>query len=799
LSGREKLPKPGGVPLGAFSDDTPPEPPSAFRVLAMLRSLRAVRVTLGIAFLATLGMCVVPLLAVHGPESAIVLGVLLPPMAAFGSARIVQRLRAAGAASSLRALMETTLGYGALLFAIPVVVLALDSLRVRNCTPVSGLAFMLLGPGFGTLLGCLTGLAIALCVPRPRYVATLAIAVPVFTMLAAIGRFYASPAIFAYGHYFGFFPGTVYDENVTLTYPFFSLRVGTCAWIAALVGLIRAFTDPETLRVGTRPRSRLALVTGAVCAVIGLSFEVFAVELGHASSVAHIREALGGDLKSARCQLYFPREQNPKERKRLAEDCDFRVTAAERWLGVTHPEPVTVFLFRSPQEKYALMGAEGTNIAKPWRSEVYISDQGWPNPVLGHEIVHAVASVTGAGPLRVSGRLWGFWPDPALIEGVAVAAAWQPSGGLTPHEWSRALLELDLAPHLSELFGASFLGQQKRLAYTASGSLLRFVAERWGSRAVRQAYAHGDIAGAVGVTLQQLETEWHRYLRARPISPAALALAEARFTGPSIFSAVCPHALAQLRDELRVALGTGADQTALQTCHEILAADAHDVGARAALVGSLARLGKPSEAQRELEWLEQRAPKPYATAARQALADEAFRRGRLDEARDTYQALLRQPLDDDQRRALQVKELASGSPKPRERALLFELMIGEPGERADGATAVHLARELRIERSDGLPQYLEARQLIGQARFGHGARLLAEARSLGLPTRELSTEAVRIDAIANYAIGELDASERAYRTFGADGSAAHAAEADDFLQRIRFSRTRTAAASAATP
>jgi hypothetical protein len=303
----------------------------------------------------------------------------------------------------------------------------------------------------------------------------------------------------------------------------------------------------------------------------------------------------------------------------------------------------------------------------------------------------------------------------------------------------------------------------------------------------------------VGVTLEQLETEWHRYLRGRPISPAALALAEARFTGPSIFSAVCPHALAQLRDELRVALGTGADQTALHMCREILAADAQDVGARAALVGSLARLGKVSDAQSELGWLEAHAPKPYATAARQALADEAFRRGRFEEARETYRVLLREPLDEDQRRQLQVKELASGSDNPRERALIFELLIGEPGEHADGATAVHLARELRLERSDGLPQYLEARQLIAQARFAHGARLLAEARSLGLPTRELSTEALRIDGIANYAIGEFDASERSYRAFGADGSAAHAAEADDFLRRIRFSRTRMAAASAAAP
>jgi hypothetical protein len=634
-------------------------------VFGLLRSLSAVRTSLSIALLSALGMCAVPLLAVHGPESALVLGVILPPMAAFTSARICQRLRAAGLAHSLRTLFEHSLAFGALLFLVPFVVLWLDALRVRNCTPLSGAAFMLLGPGFGVLIGCLTGVAVTLGVPRPRYVATLALCVPVFTMLAAIGRFYASPSIFAYGHFYGFFPGTVYDENVNITLPFLSLRVGTCAWIAAIVLLLKAFTDPETLRLAARARSRLSLVAGLSCAGAGLLFEIFAVQLGHASSVERIREALGGEYKSARCQLYFPREENERERQRLADDCDFRVAQAERWLGATHPQPVIVYMFRSPQEKYAVMGAENTNLAKPWRSEVYISDQGWPNPVLGHEIVHVVAGVTGMGPLRVSGRVWGLWPDPALIEGVAVAAAWQPSGGLTPHEWSRALLELGLLPKLSELFGAGFLGQQKRLAYTVSGSLLRFVAERWGARAVRQTYAHGDIAGAVGLTLDQLETEWHRDLRARPISPAAMALAEARFTGPSIFSAVCPHALAQLRDELRVAVGSGADQTAAQTCREILNADAQDVSARTTLVGSLARLGKTVDAMRELAWLDQRAPKPYVAAAKQALADEAFRRGRVVEARETYRALLAQPLDDDQRRSLQVKLLACESEKPR--------------------------------------------------------------------------------------------------------------------------------------
>lgn len=759
-------------------------------MLRRLRTLAAVRVTLGLALSAALAMCAVPLLAVHGPESALLLGILLPPMAAFTGARIVQRLRRDaredGVEVRLSALFEHCLTYAALLFLVPALVLLLDALRVRNCTPFEGLAFMLLGPGFGVVLGSLTGLALGLFIPSHGWAAGLALAAPIATMVWAVLRFYTSPAIFAYGHYFGYFPGTIYDESVSITAPFLWLRVASCAAIAAFVLITSSFVESGSLRFTLRPRSPLLPITGSICAAFVLACEIFAVQLGHESSSERIRAALGGTLRSQRCDVAFPREYAPADRERLAADCDVRVQQAERWLGVTHPEPVHVYLFRSPAEKYALMGAEGTNLAKPWRSEVFISDSGWPNPVLGHEIVHVVARATGAGPLRVGGRLGGFWPDPALIEGVAMAAAWQPAGGLTLHEWSRALLELGHLPELSQLFGAGFLGQQKRLAYVVSGSLLRFVAERWGVRAVRQAYAHGDIAGSVGLTLGQLEIEWHRYLRSQPLRGAALELAKARFRGPSVFSAVCPHALAELRDELRAQLGSGDDAAARATCREILAADDNDVGTRTSLVAALARLGDEAGAARELAWLSDRAPAPFLVAARQALADEAFRRGRIMEAKQIYQALLSEPLDDDQRRGLQVKWLACDSAVPREQQLLFELLIGEPGQRTDGASAVYLTRELRGLRQDGLPAYLEARQLYFVSRFKQAADLFALARRAGLPTQELSIEALRLEAITRFASGQWPEAGRLFEQYGSDGSAARAAEAADWLQRIRL-------------
>jgi hypothetical protein len=105
---------------------------------------------------------------------------------------------------------------------------------------------------------------------------------------------------------------------------------------------------------------------------------------------------------------------------------------------------------------------------------------------------------------------------------------------------------------------------------------------------------------------------------------------------------------------------------------------------------------------------------------------------------------------------------------------------------------VHLARELREQRSDGLPHYLEARQLIAVTRFAHAADLLAQARTLSLPTAEIHAEAVRLEGIARYAIRDLTTADKLFQMYGSDGSAAHAAEAEDYRERLRYTRARVA-------
>ncbi len=741
----------------------------------------------------------VPLLGVHGVESAVLLGAVLPPLCAAAAARLTLAARRELALGAF-ALAGRALAAGGWLLLAPVLVLALNALRVHNCTPLQGLAFIALGPGFGVMLASLLGACAGALPARAdargaggRLATAAAVLVPLLDMARAAYGFYASPAVFAYGHFFGYFPGSLYDELVELPQPLLTLRVITAAGCTLLLCVLACFYDPVLRRLRARPQPAhsgyLALL--ACCAAVLLLGYGYGEQLGHRTSVAHIAEELGGRALSARCELLVPRELRRDRRERLAADCDFRVRQLERWLGVRQPGRVRVFVFRSAQEKRHLMGAADTNIAKPWRSEIYLQDEGWPHPVLAHELAHVVAGNVGRGPLRVAGKLFGLWPDFALIEGTAVAAAWSSSmpAGLTPHQWTRAMYELGLAPKLQALFGTGFLGQQTRLAYTLSGSLLRYIADTYGKDALRRIYRSDDLSAVLGMPLSELERRFRAYVMAVPLPESARALARVRFQGSSILSSVCPHAKALLQQQLDGYLGADDRAEAERTCERLLAIDPAETGVRATLVGVLARRGQHAAAERELAVLEgpPGAAAPIVDAARTLLADEAWRQGRDAEALRIYQQLLAQPNERDTLRMLQVKSLAlQGS--ARERKLVFALLVGEPGLATDGATSVYLTRELRAERSDGLPQYLEARQLFNRQRYAEAAGLLAQARTLGLPTPEIAIEALRVQAICCFGAGQLDASRTLWRQLQAmNPGAGLQAEAADWLERISLS------------
>ena len=725
------------------------------------------------------------LLGLHGVESALVLGLLLPPFTGALGAAHARRVRALGSPTSFLAVARRATRDALGVVGLAAAVLALNGLRFRQCDPWEGLAFLLLGPACGAAFAAWLGVVAGAWLPG-RAAMAAGVLTPVAALVAGLSEFWRTPSIAVLGHFAGWFPGTLYDDDVTLPATFVSFRLVTAA-TAIGVGALTAAGWKRGHATIRRVRHAPALVLVAIVFLGGAAMAYsHGPELGHRTTAAYIQQELGMTKRGARCIVHAPRELPAANIDRLVADCDHRVRRAEQGLGVHQSRPVHAYFYRSAEEKRRLMGAGRTLIAKPWRDEVHLQLREWPHPVLAHEIVHVVASNAAEGPFRVSGTFGGWLPNPGLIEGTAVAIAWDVRDGLDPDQGARALRELGLLPPIDQVLSLSFLQLPASLAYATAGSFVAFLRRELGRDALRASYRLGDVTEATGQDLRALEHAWHAHLDGVTLPPGALDLARVRYERRSIFAAPCPHRLARLRIEMAGDLAAGDAVRTIETCQRYLDIAPYDAGVQALLVGALAREGAESRADQALDHLVDAldAPTPIVVSAREARADADWARGHPERALESYRALLALPQSEDRARNLEVKILgleAGG----QQAELLFMLLVGD-GRGVGAPVAVHIARELSAAREDGLGPYLEARQMLFQSHYELARTLLAEAQRRGLPTERLTRENERLLGIAQFATGDLSRAETTFR--GLLGRPWVDPEARDWLARIADAR-----------
>lgn len=727
------------------------------------------RIALGFSACVGLVCCFFPLFDVHGVESALVLGLVLPFPAAFVGCRLVQYARTQER-SAPRALAWVALSC-AILWAAPVLVLALNQLRTRQCEPWEGLAFEAIGPGVGVQLAGLAGALVG------RFVtgrlawgsAAIALLVPLVAILLGVHAFWSGPSIAVYSQFVGWFPGTLYDVGRTFPMELFTFRTLSAAW-----WLCGAMVLVATWEGRPHPAASVLAAAALVTAIVGWTQ---GPSLGHRSTVPAIDEALGGLTESARCILHYPREMQQGAVSRLMADCDYGVHRAERGLDVQQVEPVHAFFYRTPEEKQYFMGAGRTFIAKPWRIEVHLQLAEWPHPVLGHEIVHVVARNAARGPFDVSGTLGGWLPNPGLIEGVAVGIDWPDLEGMDPHQWSRAMRDMDLLPDVESLMGLGFLGTEPRRSYTAAGSFTRFFRETEGVAALRRAHRAGSVPNQAA-----LARAWHAHLDSVELPEGALELAQLRFSRSSIFETACPHRLAGLRGQLGADLAAGDDVRARRTCRQMLAIDPDALDARVNLIGSEARLGRTAVAREALDALEG-APQAAVTQARELIADARWLHGDRTGAETIYAALVGLPQAEASRRLLQVK-LGALESSYGESRLVREMFLQRGGGPSDPVSITHLAHALDAVRADGLGRYLLSRQLVNVGRFDLAVDELGQAIARGLPTPSIEREARLLYGKALVANEQFDEARRIFEQTQTDPMAANTSA--EWLERVAF-------------
>jgi hypothetical protein len=721
-----------------------------------------------------------PLLDVPGFElglfGALASGLVLGPALGIAAAR--REIALDERAPSVLRPFAAAAGVLAALLALLFFASALRAAVATPCRPlVSALLFVVIALP-SALLASAVGVAVGVVARgRRRRAALLYAAVALASLAATALVAYLGPAAFAHDHLLGVWPGPLYDEALAVDSRLALFRAGTLAWtVAALAAASLVVRRQAGAGAGLR-------VPG-----VGLAAAVAAAFLaraagGRTTTRGEIAAALGGVREGPRCVVHLPRERSAAEAERFLRDCEYDAYAVARALGLSQPPRATVWLYRSAEEKQRLVGAGRTSFTKPWLAEIHVNEQGVPHPVLRHELVHALASVAADGPLRVPARA-GLVVNAGLIEGLAVAVD-VPAGSFGVHGWARAMRDQGRLPPLASLLGATgFFGAAPARAYTASGSFLRFLLDRYGPSPVLAAYRQDDVARAFGRPLAELDAEWQRFLDGVTVPPALAAAAEARFERGSLFARACAREVAALEDEAAHAAGAGRAATAETLLRR---ASALSDGDPTWLRGAADAWRNAGDLTRAEAILREALAGADAGGPRRALraellsglGDLRLRRGDAPGAAEHYQAALASGAEGAEGRSLRAKLAAAGDARLRADVGPWLLGVGDP--------ALALARMARSD--SALARYLLARARIARGAPARALDDLGAFDDAALPDPAFGREARRMAAEARCMAGRWDAGIAAWTTVAASaGGKAAREQAEDAAQRCAFER-----------
>jgi len=434
-----------------------------------------------------------------------------------------------------------------LLLLIPLAVILLNALVVKNCNFIKGFSYYLLLPIVTMIFSVSLALVVGLFFKKSKTIFVLLVGILLSHIIVVT---YTQPQLFAYNFILGYFPGITYDEIIENKWTLITYRMFTVIASLMLIALFSAgsrivFPNHSVRQKfsalsGTVSRYRTLWVCIGVAAVTLVTGHLYRSELGIEHSAADIQRQLGRRTETEHFIFYYSEQHySMREIIRLRTEAEYhyRIVATRLEVNNSQKEKIEVYLYPTAKIKQHFIGTATTNIAKPWNNEIHLTASSFDDS-FRHELVHILASDFGFPVIQASTRM-------ALNEGLAVAIDWKP-GLFTPHHYAAALMREKSLDHVAEMFSLSgFATQPSSYAYTVCGSFCKYLIDRFGIERVKRAFPNANFFFIFGESLESLLKDWMAFLRTVDASEIPTETVKAYFFSPSIFYKTCAREVAE--------------------------------------------------------------------------------------------------------------------------------------------------------------------------------------------------------------------------------------------------------------
>jgi len=374
----------------------------------------------------------------------------------------------------------------------PLIVVMLNYFSIEICSIIDGLNFYLVIALVSGIVAYLMGEIIYIISPKRTNL--LLIISLIILILIPILELYLYPQIYFYSPLIGFFPGSIYDEDINIDYKLIIYRLLNFLFIYSFYILSKR----------SLIKSKTILACSIVVALV-VSFFLSPI-LGFSTNEKSLTNILPNKIETDKFIIYFDKIDSV-EQNILSLHFHYYFSELEKSVKTTPSKKVKAFVFENYDDKRKYFGSGNADVAKPWLYQIYLDKYSWKS-TLRHELAHIFSAEFGSSFLKLAGDL-----NPFLIEGFATAN--DPFIDILSVDNLAAIHYKNSNQNIISSLNRSlnFFGFNSTLSYIYSGSFCKFLIESYGIEKFKRYYSGNNFEEVYSKNFLEVTEDYLNFLK----------------------------------------------------------------------------------------------------------------------------------------------------------------------------------------------------------------------------------------------------------------------------------------------
>lgn len=409
---------------------------------------------------------------------------------------------------------------------IPFIVGLISSIIISKCPITDGVFFYLTITIPASFFGLATGFfSIAL---SKKYSILLFLLLFFLILFSAAIEFFINPQIYFYNPIFGFYPGTIYDEDLSVDRILIAYRIFNLAFFIGLVSLSEYLSGKNRVS---------KILASLLLIIIIVTFSYLKPTLQFATDINRLETNLSKSILTESFQIHFSPSMKAKEIEFAAILHEYYLDQIKINLKLGRSHKIDSYIFRDRNQKRVILGAGNADIAKPWLNQIYLNSSNY-DETLKHELVHVLGGEFGSTIFRIADDF-----NPSMIEGLAMAVE-NNYDGYPVHYMAKLAYQAGYKFPINKLFsGLNFFTNTSSISYIYSGSFIRYLSDKYGVDKIKKLYGNAEFSKIFGKNISTLALEYDVFLKNYQ-SDFNKYKAQLYFGGTTIFKKFCPRVAA---------------------------------------------------------------------------------------------------------------------------------------------------------------------------------------------------------------------------------------------------------------